>query len=150
LFLDSIHDYYLNMTRKRSWNEPYFLTFNIIGNQFNNDWFYCYQMFHDIALVYKQKFANFVDFGDVYMSFIFNLLSNSLQIKVSAEAMVNATAQHDTVTFVRNAAKIARVTLDFSSYQSTGSALNPSSPLSGFNRYFAVTSQPMDREVQML
>jgi len=42
-------------------------------------------MVSDIYMVYKQKIENFVDFGDVYMSFIFNLLSNSLQIKISAE-----------------------------------------------------------------
>jgi hypothetical protein len=73
-------------------------------------------MTYDIYFVYKQKFENFVDFGDVYMSFIFNLLSNSLQIKNSAELMVNATSTHDTITFMRNLAKICRITLDFDSY----------------------------------
>jgi hypothetical protein len=35
-------------------------------------------MIYDIVMVYTEKVENFVDFGDVYMSFIFNLLSNSL------------------------------------------------------------------------
>jgi hypothetical protein len=78
LFLDQLHNFHFNMTRRRDWSEPYFLTFQIIGNQFNDSWFFCYQMVYDIYLVYKQKVENFVDFGDVYMSFIFNLLSNSL------------------------------------------------------------------------
>lgn len=42
LFLDQLHTYHLNMTRRRDWSDPYFLTFQIIGNQFNDSWFFCY------------------------------------------------------------------------------------------------------------
>ena len=104
------------MTRKRDWSEPYFLAFQITGNQFNDAWFFCYQMVYDIYLAYKQKVENFIDFGDVYMSFIFNLLSNSLQIKVSAETMVNATERHDTALLLKHTAIICRIVLDFDSY----------------------------------
>jgi hypothetical protein len=50
------------------------------------------------------------------MSFIFNLLSNSLQIKVSAETMVNATERHDTALLLKHTAIISRIVLDFDSY----------------------------------
>jgi hypothetical protein len=42
LFLDQLHAFHLNMTRRRDWSDPYFLTFQIIGNQFNDSWFFCY------------------------------------------------------------------------------------------------------------
>jgi hypothetical protein len=125
------------MTRRRDWSEPYFLVFQIIGNQFNDSWFYCYQMIYDIYNVYKTKVEAFQDFGDVYMSFIFNLLSNSLQIKISSEAMVTAVAKRDTITLVRNIAKICRIVLDFDSYQNAGMALpNGSSTMAQINEYF--------------
>ena len=125
------------MTRRRDWSEPYFLVFQIVGNQFNDSWFYCYQMVYDIYNVYKTKVEAFQDFGDVYMSFIFNLLSNSLQIKISSEAMVEAVAKRDTITLVRNIAKICRIVLDFDSYQNAGMALpNGSSTMAQINEYF--------------
>ena len=77
-------------------------------------------MVNDIVQVYETKIANFVDFGDVYLSFIFNLLSNSLQIKVSSETMVTAVKLSDTVSLVKNIAKICRIVLDFDSYQNKG------------------------------
>ena len=116
LFMDQLHNFHLNMTRRRDWSDPYFLTFQILGNQFNDAWFFCYQMGNDIYNVYDTKVQNFVDFGDVYLSFIFNLLSNSLQIKNSAEAMVTAVKIHDTVTLMTNVAKICRIIADFDSY----------------------------------
>jgi hypothetical protein len=48
LFLDQLHTFYLNTTRMRDWSEPFFLTFQIIGNQWNDAWFMCYQMAYDI------------------------------------------------------------------------------------------------------
>lgn len=127
------------MTRQRHWREPYFLTAKVVGNEFNDSWFFCYQMINDIYLVYKQKIDNFVDFGDIYMSFIFNLLSNSLQIKVSAELMVNSTEKHDTVTFMKHTGIISRIIVDFDSYQTVGSTLpNANDPIDAFKRYFGV------------
>lgn len=70
----------------------------------NDAWFYCYQWGNDVYEVYKTKADNFVDFGDVYLSFIFNLLSNSLNIKVSTENMIEAQDEHDTAKFIKNLA----------------------------------------------
>jgi hypothetical protein len=68
----------------------------IIGNEFNDAWFYCYQFGNDVSSEYKTKGENFVDFGDFYLSFIFNLLSISLQIKVATENMIEAVDNYDT------------------------------------------------------
>lgn len=63
---------------------------DITGNELNDMWFYCYQFGKDVTSEYETKAENFVDFGDFYLSFIFNLLSNSLQIKLSTENMIEA------------------------------------------------------------
>lgn len=110
------------MTRRWDWVDPYFLTFDVFGNELNDSWFNCYQYAMDLKAVYQAKAENFVDFGDVYLSFIFNLLANSLQIKTSAENMVDANDLHDTVTFVENLGKVIRIVLDFNSYQNVGSS----------------------------
>lgn len=116
------------MTRRFDWVDPYFLVFDIFGNEFNDSWFYCYQFSMDLKAVYQAKAENFVDFGDVYLSFIFNLLANSLQIKTSAENMVDANDKHDTATFVENLARVIRIVLDFNSYQNVGSSLYDYTP----------------------
>jgi hypothetical protein len=89
---------------------------SIIGNEFNDAWFYCYQYGKDVGSEYQTKAENFVDFGDVYLSFIFNLLSNSLQIKVATENVIGAVAEYDTSYTMQNLGIIARIMLDFDSY----------------------------------
>lgn len=121
--MDQMHEFHLNMTRRWDWVDPYFLVFDVFGNEMNDSWFNCYLFWTDIKAIYQAKAANFVDFGDVYLSFIFNLLANSLQIKKAAENMVAANDVHDTVMFVENIGKVVRIILDFNSYQNVGSAL---------------------------
>jgi len=103
-FMDQLYEFNLNMTRRKSTIDPYYLIVHILGNEMNDSWFYCYQWGNDIYEVYQTKADNFVDFGDVYLSFIFNLLSNSLNIKTSTENMIDAREEHDTSKFIKNLA----------------------------------------------
>jgi len=136
-FMDQLYQFHLNMTRRREWRDPYFLVFDIVGNEFNDSWFFCYQLGNDIYNIYKEKVENFVDFGDVYLSFIFNLLANSLQIKNASENMVEAVKDHNTELLMSNIAKICRITLDFDSYQTAGSALSVGASATAIiNAYF--------------
>ena len=48
---------------------------------------------------FYEKKKNFVDLPDLYLSFIFNLLGNSFQLKTALESMVTASSTHDMVTF---------------------------------------------------
>lgn len=48
---------------------------------------------------YEEKKKNFVDLPDLYLSFIFNLLGNSFQLKSATESMITASNTHDSVTF---------------------------------------------------
>ena len=40
--------------------------------------------------VYEAKISSFIDFGDVYLSFIFNLLANSISIKNASQNIYTA------------------------------------------------------------
>lgn len=71
----------------------------------------------DIKQVYSTKVENFVDFGDVYLSFIFNLLANSLQIKASVEKMIKFNKVFDTGGEMKELGTILRIVADFDSYQ---------------------------------
>lgn len=102
--MDQLYEFNLNMTRKKTSVDPYYLITHTIGEEANDSWFYCYQFGDDIRDVYVTKAETFVDFGDVYLSFIFNLLSNSLNIKISTENMIEARDEHDTVKFTKNLA----------------------------------------------
>ena len=41
-FLDQLHQFDLNVTRRFTWVDPYLLTVNMVGSQFNDMWFNCY------------------------------------------------------------------------------------------------------------
>lgn len=121
--MDQLYEFNLNITRHKTAVDPYYLITHIIGEEFNDSWFFCYQFGDDIYDVYATKAENFVDFGDVYLSFIFNLLSNSLNIKSSTENMIDAKELHDTTKFIKNLALILRSTFDFNSYQTVAGSI---------------------------
>lgn len=64
-----------------------------------------------------------MDFGDIYLSFIFNLLGNSLQLKQNTEDMIDASARHDTVEYFESLGALLRIILDFNSYKTAGGSL---------------------------
>ena len=126
-FMDLFHSFHLNMTRRKTnnnietWFDPYRLISYTIGNSFNDFWYNCFRCGYDIYDSYKTRFDNFVDFGDVYLSFIFNLLAASVDIKNDVETMIDAFEIHDTEEFVKGLASILRSVLEFESYQTAGS-----------------------------
>ena len=99
-FMDFFHNFHLNMTRRRSddgiekWYDPYRLIGYTIGNSFNDMWYNCFRFGYDVYDSYSTKFDNFVDFGDIYLSFIFNMLANSVEIRADVELMIEAYDTH--------------------------------------------------------
>lgn len=79
-------------------------------------------------MTYYLRAGNFVDFGDVYLSFIFNLLSNSISIKINIEKMIKSFDTHDTIQFYKSLGSITRSTVDFESYQTLSGTLNADTP----------------------
>lgn len=124
LFMNSIHEFYLNVTRKRDYTDPYNLIFETAGNGFNDAWYNCYNFGIDIKQDYEQRFNSFQDFGDLYLSFIFNMLSNSLTIRTQTNNMITAYDTHDTYTFTQSLASILRSILVFESYNEDAGSLS--------------------------
>lgn len=81
-FMDSFHTWHLSATRYRYKTELWDLFFTVAGTDMNDAWYNCYLYYIDFRDVYETKFDNFNDFGDLYLSFIFNMLQNSLNIKI--------------------------------------------------------------------
>ena len=93
-FLNVFHTWYLTSTYRRSYTELWDLFFVTTGTSFNDAWYKCFLYYDDISYTYKTKWENFNDFGDIYLSFIFNMLSPSLNIKMQTENMIDAYAAH--------------------------------------------------------
>ena len=98
--MDTFHEWYLTSVRRRTLSELWDLFFLTAGTDANDAWYRCTLYYWEIKETYQAKFANFNDFGDLYLSFIFNMLANSLNIKSQTENMVEAYDIHDTTTFV--------------------------------------------------
>merc|ERR1712183_1032752 len=60
--MDQLYEFNLNVTRKKTNVDPYYLITHTIGEEMNDSWFYCYQFGDDVYVVYKTKAENFVDF----------------------------------------------------------------------------------------
>ena len=73
-FMDSFHTWYLASVRYKLKTELWDLFFTVAGTDANDAWYNCYLYYIDFRLVYETKWENFNDFGDLYLSFIFNML----------------------------------------------------------------------------
>lgn len=63
---------------------------NVIANNFANSFYNCYTMLANGVQTTQVWFNSFVDFTDVYTSFLFNLLSQSLKLRSIATTMQTA------------------------------------------------------------
>jgi len=93
-----------------------------LGSPVNDAWFYCYQWFNNFYDVYEKKYNNFVDFGDLYLSFIFNMLGNSLQLRKKIKDMISSNERHNDVIFYQSAGNLLRMIVDFNSYKTVGAS----------------------------
>lgn len=122
-FMDSFHTWKLTAVRYKSKIELSDLFFTVAGQSGNDAWYNCYLFYYDFSMAYEKKFEKFNDFGDIYLSFIFNMLQNSLSIKKQTENMITAYGKHDTVSFTRSLGSILRSILDFNLYKTTAGSM---------------------------
>jgi len=118
---------------KRTWNDPFFAITFSLGSPVNDAWFYCYQWFTNFYDVYYTKYDNFVDFGDLYLSFIFNLLGNSLQIRKKTKDMIKSFDRHNDILFWQSTGNLLRIVVDFNSYKTVGVSQKEFEDLSAAN-----------------
>ena len=79
LFLDDLFYYHNNRSVVNAdWNHQMYNISGIIGGNFNNMLYKCYLFKTSVDQVTTQRMNAFVDTEDIYTSFLFKLLSNSL------------------------------------------------------------------------
>ena len=122
LFMDNFHRWYLTAVRQRSYTELWDLFFLAAGTDANETWYNCFLFQYDLRDQYARKWGSFEDFGDIYLSFIFNMLQNSLNIRSQTENMIAAYESHDTEDFIQSLGSVLRSVLDFNSYTALSSS----------------------------
>lgn len=75
------------MQQRFYWYEPVNYAAQKLAKDINNAWYDCWQFKEDFKADWIEKKSLFVDGADVYLSFMFNLLGNSWQLKVAGESM---------------------------------------------------------------
>jgi hypothetical protein len=121
--LDVIYDMRMNVIRRRDWGDPFTYIMLHIATDINESWYNCVLFYWDFKDVYREKKDGFVDASDIYLSFIFNLLGNSFQVKEATESMVEASARYDTTTLMQQTGYLLNIMYDFESYKATQASL---------------------------
>lgn len=124
--MDSLYFFNVNYTAASNlgfysnWNSVLFNTSNIIGGPLQYSMLNCYLFILDFEDYTLTRYNQFKDFTDLYTSFLFNLLSQSLQLKNYITAINNYQVQGNVYSQYETAAKIIRIILDFESSDASG------------------------------
>ena len=111
------------MRQRFYWYEPVNYFAQQLATHINNGWYDCWQFKTDFKESWLEKKNQFVDGADVYLSFMFNLLGNSWQLKIAGENLSKAQQQHDMVTFWQELGYILQLCYQFESYKTVASPL---------------------------
>jgi hypothetical protein len=101
-----------------------YYTSQVISTEIADTYYYCYLFSASVEKVVNSRLDTFVDFSDLYTSFLFNMLSNSLQIKTIATNINTYSEASKWPELSGEVAKLIRIMLDFES--SNAAALNAS------------------------
>jgi hypothetical protein len=86
----------------------------------NKAFYYCYRFLDSVETYTKKRIDTFVDFTDVYSSFLVNLLSESLAIRTYTVRLTDYENSQNWVSFTETFAQLFKAILNFES--STASA----------------------------
>ena len=103
-----------------------YYTSQVISTEIADTYYYCYLFSASVESVVNKRLDTFVDFSDLYTSFLFNMLSNSLQIKTIATNINTYSDASKWPELSGEVSKLIRIMLDFES--SNAAALNASQP----------------------
>lgn len=87
----------------------------VFSTEFANSYYNCYLFSASVQKVVTTRLNTFSDFADLYTSFLFNLLSNSLQIKTITTNIQTYSASGSYSDLYGEFAKLSRIMLDFES-----------------------------------
>lgn len=91
----------------------------VISTEFANSFYNCYLFGKSVKKVTKSRVSSFADFADLYTSFLFNMLSQSLSIKVIADNLQTDWQAQKYPEFLGQLATLIRIMLDFESSTSS-------------------------------
>lgn len=91
----------------------------VVGGPFATSLYQCYLFMDDFEDYTKTRMSQFKDFIDIYTSFLFNLLSQSLQLKSYADNIAKYETQGNMYSYAETLAKIIRTVLDFESSEAS-------------------------------
>ena len=87
----------------------------VFGTEFADSYYNCYLFSASVEKVVTTRLNTFSDFADLYTSFLFNLLSNSLQIKTITTNIQTYSNSGSYSDLYGEFAKLFRIMLDFES-----------------------------------
>ncbi len=92
----------------------------VFSTEFSNSYYNCYLFSDSVKKVVTTRLNTFSDIADLYTSFLFNLLSNSLQIKTIATNIQGYSNSGSYSDLYGEFAKLFRIMLDFESSNAAG------------------------------
>ena len=87
----------------------------VFATEFADSYYNCYLFSASVEKVVTMRLNTFSDFADLYTSFLFNLLSNSLQIKTITTNIQTYSNSGSYSDLYGEFAKLFRIMLDFES-----------------------------------
>ena len=121
--MDVLYNMRMEVIRRTDWGDPLTYMFLQIATVIDESWYNCVLFTWDFIDAFVEKKNGFVDAPDIYLSFIFNLLGNSFQVKEATEAMIAAASTYDTVTLMQQSGYLLNIMYDFESYKATQASL---------------------------
>ena len=95
----------------------------MVSNSYRNTMYECFNLHQQIQESFVVQTDSFVDDNDLYTSFLFNLLAESIQIREYSYDLIDYSAAGDFVSYTQSFAGIIGSTIYFKS--STASSLDP-------------------------
>lgn len=138
--LNRLNEFHIQMIERRTWNDPFQLAAQSLAVNYNNGWFYCYQFVFDFNATFHAKFDRYkpcnrtyqedIDTGEqylvledcsgrrreIFLSFLFNLISESINIRDSFTNMNQSFTDHNSVEYFKNLGNLLRVLYNFESF----------------------------------
>ncbi len=113
--LDDLYYMNVNFTANTGWEQFMFNVSDFLADDINFLILNCYRFTVSAETVNVQKWNAFDGFEDIYTSFLFNMLAQSVSIKTYAENMITYNNAQNWVSFSGEVAKVVRVLTEFES-----------------------------------
>lgn len=113
---DSVYDYNVIKIADPTYEHKWFEKIaDIIATEFSDFYYYCSLTVYQVEEYNQEKWGEFVGINDIYTSFLFNLLEESISIRNTAEDLEQYENDKDWPNFASELATLVYLVLDFES-----------------------------------